>query len=167
MLAHIKAGQITHLKGWGMHDMSLFFLKNKKPISSFSRNLSPPSAKFGRTTEGRPADSPPLAFSFSWSSYSCIAETQLLWISSPRRFRSATDLSTSSASRAMHSSLRRDKYGDTSGPRAYFSNVTWDYHLVSYKLAPAHFFIHSCIDHSRFLQKPSNNDWELTYSFSP
>lgn len=48
---------------------------------------------------------PSAGFSFSCSSYSCIADTQLLWMSSPNRFRSATDLSTSSASRAMHSSL--------------------------------------------------------------
>lgn len=29
-LAHIKAGQITHLTGLGMHDMSLLFFKKKK-----------------------------------------------------------------------------------------------------------------------------------------
>lgn len=48
---------------------------------------------------------PSAGFSFSCSSYSCIADTQLLWMSSPNLFRSATDLSTSSASRAMHSNL--------------------------------------------------------------
>lgn len=57
----------------------------------------------------QPSCLPSPGFSFSCSSYSCIADTQLLWMSSPNRFRSATDLSTSSASRAMHSNLRNRK----------------------------------------------------------
>lgn len=92
---------------------------------------------------GRLADLPSLAFSFSCSSYSCIADTQLLWISSPKRFRSATDLSTSSASRAMHSSLRKDKHQDTSqGPVPMWPTAWFCISL----LLQRHFSLHSSID---------------------
>lgn len=48
---------------------------------------------------------PSTGFSFICSSCSCTAVTQLEWISSPSLFRSAMDLSTSSESLAMASSL--------------------------------------------------------------
>lgn len=52
---------------------------------------------------------PSTGFSLSCSSCSCTAVTQLVWISSPSLFRSAMDLSTSSESRAMASSLDTER----------------------------------------------------------
>lgn len=112
---------------------------------------------------GRPADLPSLAFSFSCSSYSCIADTQLLWISSPKRFRSATDLSTSSASRAMHSSLRRDKYRDTpQGPVPMWA-TTW---FCISLLLQRHFSLHSSTDCSKAPTRTLQQWLCLTYSLS-
>ena len=106
---------------------------------------------------GRLADLPSLAFSFSCSSYSCIADTQLLWISSPKRFRSATDLSTSSASRAMHSSLRKDKHQDTpQGPVPMWPTAWFCISL----LLQRHFLFIPQLPVSRLQQGRSSSDYD-------
>ena len=55
--------------------------------------------------------SPSEGFSFRCSSCSWTAATQLEWMSSASLFRSAIDLSTSSESLAMASSLGREDHG--------------------------------------------------------
>lgn len=101
-------------------------------ISSMEHSQKHPNSSTQRSCLPSPG------FSFSCSSYSCIADTQLLWMSSPNRFRSATDLSTSSASRAMHSNLgnRKSFVFDTadlfSATQLFHSSVLYRYECMKH-----------------------------------